>query len=138
MLVSSIVTIFFNAVVFYGLSHVLPGFEIKKESTALSVAFFYSLLMLVATLIAIPLIFIGGIFLAILAFIPLIGPLIAGVTGITMLLALLVSCFCVSMVSLMLIDKLMDSFKMKYTGTVIIASVVMAFANLGAKLLLPL
>jgi uncharacterized membrane protein YvlD (DUF360 family) len=132
---SALLSLLINTAAFYGISRILPGFRIKDEKTAAIVAVAYSILGYIASLLAMPLLLIGTLFLTLLAFIPIIGPLLAG-AGFFVTVFLLT--FGLSVILLMVIDKVLDDFEMDSTATAIIASFLLAAINVGAQLVLPL
>ena len=133
-MIGTIISVFINALAFFGISKFLPGFTIKDEKTAVIVSVVYSVLGVVAGLIVSPLVAIVVVVLAFFAFIPLIGPLIAG-AGIFATVFLVF--FAMSVVLLVAIDKCMEDFKMDSISTALIASLLLAGINVGIRGLLP-
>ena len=132
-MVGIILRILINAGAFYGIAKLLPGFRVKNEGTALGIAVGYSILGLLSALLIVPLAIPVGIFLALLAFIPLIGPLLAsaGLLATKLLLA-----FVIPMILLIAIDKFMEDFEMDSLGTAALASLILGGIHmiLGALL----
>ncbi len=133
-MIGTLLAILINTAVFYGISKILPGFRIKDEKTAAIVAVAYSILGFLAGMLATPFIIIGTIFLSLLAFIPVIGPLLAG-AGIFVTIFLLT--FGLSVILLIAIDKFLDDFEMDSTGTAVIAALLLAGLNTLIRVVLP-
>ena len=133
-MIGTLISIIINGGAFFAISKFLPGFKVKDERTALIVSVIYSVCGLIAGMLVAPLVAIVVIFLALFAIIPVIGPLIAG-AGITATVFLVF--FTLSVILLIAIDKLMEDFKMESFGTAVIASLLLAFLNVGVRLLLP-
>ncbi|HAE40052.1 MAG TPA: hypothetical protein DCG57_15695, partial [Candidatus Riflebacteria bacterium] len=106
----ALITVGVNTLAFYMISEMVPGFDIKSKKTALMMALVYSALAAVVWFAAIPITFMLGAVFAIIAFIPFIGPLLAG-AGVFVTTFMLL--FGLSACLLMLIDKMMDDFKMR-------------------------
>lgn len=130
---SALITVGVNAVAFYLISEVVPGFEVKTKKTAFLMALVYSFLAAFAWLIALPLSIMLGFVFAILAFIPLIGPMLAG-AGV--LITTFILLFGISAGLLMLIDKYMDDFNMRSPKVAVIASVLLAAIGVLSRLFL--
>lgn len=118
--------VLFNAVAFYFIAKVLPGFRIKDEKTALIISGSYSFLMILGGLLVLPLVAIVTIGLSIIAIIPLIGPLLAG-SGLLVTTFLVV--FGLSAIMLIVIDKMLEDFEMDSLPTALIASFLLAVGN---------
>ncbi len=133
-MISAIVTLIINSVVFFLISKILPGFRIKNDGTALAISASYSVLMAVLGFFMIPIAAVIGLALTILAFIPLIGPILAA-SGL--LVSTFITVFGVSAILLIIIDKLMQDFEMDSVVTAFIASFLLAVLNVGIRFILP-
>ncbi|GAB4280501.1 MAG: hypothetical protein Kow0029_25140 [Candidatus Rifleibacteriota bacterium] len=122
-MLSTVMTLGVNTLAFFIISKILPGFNIKNEKTAFLIAVAYSFLMFVAGFLVVPLTAIVAIFLAMVAFVPVIGPLLAGAG---MLVTVFILTFCVSAILLIVIDKAMDDFEMTSPVVAFIASFLLA------------
>jgi uncharacterized membrane protein YvlD (DUF360 family) len=131
----TLISLVINAFAFMGISKLLPGFRVKNERTAIIIALVYSLLGIVAALIASPLVVLVTVVLAFFAFIPVIGPLVAA-SGIFVTLFLV--SFVISAILLVIIDKMMDDFEMDSMATGLIASVLLAIINVVVRAVLPI
>lgn len=129
----ALITVGVYTIAFYLISEILPGFEIKNKKFAVLVSLAYSFLMYVGGLLIFPLAAVVGIGLALVAFIPLIGPIIA--SGGFIVTTFLVT-FCLTLVMLKVIDHFMESFEMKSPTVAYIASALLAFFSVGKFLLL--
>ncbi len=129
----ALITVGVNTLAFYMISEMVPGFEIKSKKTALMMALVYSVLAAIVWFAAIPITFMLGAVFAIIAFIPFIGPLLAsaGVFVTTFMLL-----FGLSACLLMLIDKMMDDFKMRSPTVAVIASILLALVGVLSRLVL--
>ena len=134
MIVGTLVSIGVNTGAFFALSKLLPGFNVKNEKTALIMAVAYSVVGFVASLFLVPLAAIGAIFCAFLAFIPLIGPLLA---ASSLLFTVFVVFFTLTVGLLVMIDKLMDDFKMQSFGVAVMAAILLGIINVVVRALLP-
>lgn len=133
-MVGTIATLGVNTVAFYIISKILPGFNIRSEKTAFLIAVAYSFLMFVCGYLVAPLTILVGIVLTVVAFIPLIGPLLAG-AGVLVTVFFLT--FAVSAVLLVGIDKGMDDFEMESKTVALIASFLLAVLSVIARMLIP-
>lgn len=120
---AALVAVGVNSLLFYVISEILPGFDIKKKNVAILIAIAYSFLMFVGGIVIIPLSAIVGIGLAILSFIPIIGPIIAG-AGLAVTIFLLT--FVLSLIMLKIIDYMMADFEMRSPSVPYIASGLLA------------
>ena len=77
-MIGTLVSIIINAFAFFVISKFLPGFKLKSDQTALAISAGYSVLGFLAGFLIAPLVIVVSMILAILAFIPFIGPLLAG------------------------------------------------------------
>ena len=130
-----LISLVINTFAFIGISKMLPGFHVKNERTAIIIALVYSLLGTVSVLIAGPLVVVTTIALAVVAFIPVIGPLLAA-SGFV--LTLFSVSFVISAILLIIIDKVMDDFKMESITTALIAAFLLAVINVVVRTVLPL
>ena len=130
----TLVTVGVNTLAFYIIAKILPGFRIKSEKTALVIAVAYSFLMVVASLLATPFMVIAGLILAVIAFIPVIGPLMAG-TGA--LISIFLLTFGLTAALLIAIDKGLEDFEMDSTPVALIASFLLAVLSVVVRWLLP-
>jgi uncharacterized membrane protein YvlD (DUF360 family) len=130
----ALVTVGINTLAFYMISEILPGFEIKNKKVAVLVAIAYSFLMFVGALLVAPLAVIVSIGLVLVSFIPFIGPLIAG-AGI--LVTTFLVTFVLTVLMLILIDRMMEDFSMRSSNVAYIAAFLLAVFNVIFRLLLP-
>jgi uncharacterized membrane protein YvlD (DUF360 family) len=133
-MIGTLLSVIVNAFAFYGISKALPGFRIKTEKAAVVAALAYCVLGTISGFLGFLAAGLVGVVLAVIAFIPLIGPLLAGAGA---LVSVFVFTFGMSVILLILIDKFMDDFEMDSPLTAIIAAVLLGFINVGARLLLP-
>lgn len=131
---SIVVMIAVNAISFFIISRILSGFEIKDGKTALIVSVIYSIFAYITSLLVLPLVAIVSMGLALIAFIPLIGKFIAG-AGL-FITTFLVS-FIMSAILLIIVDKMIDDFKMSSTSTALAASLLLALLNVGIRVVTP-
>ncbi|MBF0502663.1 MAG: phage holin family protein [Candidatus Riflebacteria bacterium] len=131
----ALVGILINTCGFYGISKLLPGFKVKDEKTALMISVVFSLLGLVAAVLIAPLALVMAVILAFFAFIPVLGPIIAGAAA---LVTTFVLYFLISTILLIVIDKFLEDFQMDSYSTALIASVLLAAINVGTRILLHL
>ena len=129
----ALITVGVNTLAFYAISEMVPGFDIKSKKTAFMMALVYSFLAAIAWFVAIPISVALGFVFAILAFIPLIGPMLAG-AGIFITTFMLL--FGISACLLMLIDKFMDDFKMHSPTVAVIASILLAMVGVLSRVIL--
>lgn len=129
----ALITVGVNTLAFYMISEMVPGFDIKSKKTALLMALVYSALAAVVWFAAIPITFLLGAVFAIIAFIPFIGPLLAG-AGVFVTTFMLL--FGLSACLLMLIDKMMDDFKMRSPTVAVIASILLALVGVLSRFVL--
>ncbi|PKL43951.1 MAG: hypothetical protein CVV41_09315 [Candidatus Riflebacteria bacterium HGW-Riflebacteria-1] len=129
----ALITVGVNTLAFYMISEMVPGFDIKSKKTALMMALVYSALAAVVWFAAIPITFMLGAVFAIIAFIPFIGPLLAG-AGVFVTTFMLL--FGLSACLLMLIDKMMDDFKMRSPTVAVIASILLALIGVLSRFVL--
>jgi len=118
----ALITVGVNTLAFYLISEMVPGFDVKSKKTAFLMAISYSFLAALAWLVALPLSLALAFVFAILAFIPLIGPLLSGAGLFITTFGLL---FGVSFILLLLIDRVMDDFNMRSKTVAVIASVML-------------
>ena len=133
-MIGTIISVVINAFAFYLISKMLPGFKIKNEQTALTIAAGYSILGLIAGVLISPLMVIVMVVLALFAFIPIVGPLIAGAGFLGTVFLLF---FGISIILLIALDKLSDNFEMDSTLTAAMAAFLLAVINVGIRALLP-
>ena len=129
----ALITVGVNTLAFYMISEMVPGFDIKSKKTALLMALVYSALAAIVWFAAIPITFMLGAVFAIIAFIPFIGPLLAG-AGVFVTTFMLL--FGLSACLLMLIDKMMDDFKMRSPTVAVIASILLALIGVLSRVIL--
>lgn len=129
----ALITVGVNTLAFYMISEMVPGFDIKSKKTALLMALVYSALAAIVWFAAIPITFMLGAVFAIIAFIPFIGPLLAG-AGVFVTTFMLL--FGLSACLLMLIDKMMDDFKMRSPTVAVIASILLALVGVLSRFVL--
>ncbi|OGX15124.1 MAG: hypothetical protein A2Y01_03475 [Omnitrophica WOR_2 bacterium GWC2_44_8] len=129
----ALITVGVNTLAFYMISEMVPGFDIKSKKTALLMALVYSALAAIVWFAAIPITFMLGAVFAIIAFIPFIGPLLAG-AGVFVTTFMLL--FGLSACLLMLIDKMMDDFKMRSPTVAVIASILLALIGVLSRFVL--
>lgn len=130
----ALVTVGVNTLAFYLISEVLPGFEMKNKKVALLIAIAYSILMFIGGLLVFPLAAIVSLGLALISFIPVIGPVIAG-AGILVTTFLIT--FGLTFVMLIAIDKMMEDFKMRSGYVAAIASVLLAVFSVIIRIVIP-
>ena len=133
-MISAVITIIVNAVSLYAISKLLPDFRVKDESTALQISVGYSVLAYLGTFFIVPLTAIVGIGLAIIAFIPFIGPLLAGAAGLVTAFLVI---FCTSAILLIILDKFMDDFEMKSMVTPFVAALLLSVLNVLIRFVVP-
>ncbi len=133
-MVQALITIIINTAAFVGISKFLPGFQIKDEKTAAVIAVAYSILGYLLSIVTLPLVAIVTIGLTMFAFIPVIGPLIAG-AGI-FVTVFLVS-FILSVIMLMAIDKFLEDFKMESPLVAVKAALALGIINVVVRAVLP-
>lgn len=129
----ALITVCVNTLAFYMISETVPGFEVKSKKNTFLIALAYSFLAAFAWLIAMPLSITLGFIFAILAFIPFIGPILAGAGVFITTFVLL---FGISAALLMLIDKFMDGFSMRSPTVAVIASVLLAIIGVLSRLII--
>ncbi|MBU1105763.1 MAG: phage holin family protein [Candidatus Riflebacteria bacterium] len=129
----ALITVGVNTLAFYMISEMVPGFDIKSKKTALLMALVYSALAAIVWFAAIPITFLLGAVFAIIAFIPFIGPILAG-AGVFVTTFILL--FGISAALLVAVDKMMDDFKMKSPAVVMIASVMLALIGVLSRFVL--
>lgn len=131
----ALVAVGVNTLAFYVISEILPGFDIKDKKVAVLIAVAYSFLMFLGGLLVLPFAAIVGLGLALVNFIPVIGPIIAGAG---MIVTTFIITFVLTLIMLKIIDKMMDSFEMRSPNVAYIASgllaafAVLKFMVLGA------
>lgn len=128
----ALITIGINALAFYAISKILPGFKIKDEKTAFTIAVFYSFLMLLGSFLVMPLVAIVTLGLSLIAFIPVIGPLLAG-SG--MLVTAFTLAFGLTAIMLIVIDKMIEDFEMSSLPVAFGASFLLALINVGIRMI---
>lgn len=133
-MIGTLISVVINAFAFFLISKFLPGFRMKNDQTALIVSAGYSFLGFIAGFLIAPLMIAVMIVLALFAFIPIIGPLLAG-AGFFATVFLLY--FGISIVLLIVLDKLSEDFEMDSTLTAAIAAFLLAAINVGVRALLP-
>jgi len=129
-----VMSLLINTGAFYGISKVLPGFKIKSEQTAFTVAVVYSILGGMAGSLVAPLVGIVTIGLMLFAFIPVIGPLIAGAG---LLATVFLVSFALTVLLLIGIDKYMEDFEMDSISTTFFAAILLGVINVVARVILP-
>jgi uncharacterized membrane protein YvlD (DUF360 family) len=125
-MVTALTTVAVNTLAFFIIAKILPGFLVKNEKTSFFIAVAYSILMAFSGLIAVPVAALVGVVLTMLAFIPVIGPILAG-AGLLVTIFLLT--FIITAVVLIIIDKFMDDFEMTSPTVALIASFLLAVIN---------
>lgn len=116
-----------NAFFFYLISKILPGFEIKKQTTLFFITFIYTLLISIVTLLVYPFTQLTSLMLWIISIIPLIGPIIAATGAITVKF---IVAFFISMTVLTITDIISINFKIHSFRTTCIASFILAILNM--------
>ena len=129
----ALITVGVNTLAFYMISEMVPGFDIKSKKTALVMALVYSALAAIVWFAAIPITLLLGAVFTIIAFIPFIGPMLAG-AGVFVTTFMLL--FGLSACLLMLIDKMMDDFKMRSPTVAVIASILLALVGVLSRFVL--
>ena len=129
-----VMSLLINTGAFYGISKVLPGFKIKSEQTAFTVAVVYSILGVIAGFLVAPLVGIVTIGLMLFAFIPVIGPHIAGAG---LLATVFLVSFALTVLLLIGIDKYMEDFEMDSISTTFFAAILLGVINVVARVILP-
>lgn len=126
----ALITVGVNTLAFLVISKILPGFNVRNDKTNFFIAVAYSILMVVAGFLILPLTFITGAVLWLLALIPVIGPLLAGVGG---LVTMFILAFGVTAILLMIIDRAMEDFQMRSPTVAFIAAFLMAVLNVAIR-----
>ena len=126
MIPGPLVTIGVNSLVFFIISEVLPGFEVKSKKSTLMLAVAYSFLITLGALMVLPLTLVTGFIFSIIALIPLIGPPIASAAALS--LSFVIS-FSLTLILLLIIDSAMSSFKMRSKTVAFIAAFMLAIIN---------
>jgi uncharacterized membrane protein YvlD (DUF360 family) len=134
IMIGIFLSVIVNALAFYGISKTLPGFRMKTERAAVIAALAYCVLGTISGFLGVIATGLVAVVLAVIAFIPLIGPLLAGAGA---LVSVFVFTFGMSVILLILIDKFMDEFEMDSPLTAVVAAVLLGVVNVGARLLLP-
>lgn len=126
----ALVTVGVNTLAFMLISKILPGFNVKSDKTNFFIAVAYSFLMFVAGFLVLPLTFITAAVLALIAFIPFIGPLLAGAGALVTMFILV---FGITAILLIIIDKALDDFEMTSPTVAFIAAFLLAVLNVVIK-----
>ena len=126
----ALVTLGVNTLAFIIISKILPGFNVKNDKTNFVIAVAYSILMVIASFIALPVSLMIGFLLAILAFIPVIGPVLAGAGAMVTAFILV---FGITAILLIAIDKAMEDFEMTSPAVAFIASFLLAVINVVVR-----
>ena len=126
----SLVTLGVNTLAFIIISKILPGFNVKNDKTNFIIAVSYSILMVIASILALPISLMIGFLLAILAFIPVIGPILAGAGAMVTAFILV---FGITAILLIAIDKAMEDFEMTSPAVAFIASFLLAVINIVVR-----
>ncbi len=134
MLTTALVTVAVNSVSFYLISEMLPGFEIKSKKTAIMIAIAYSILAALSMLLVAPFAIVVSIFLTLIAFIPFIGPIIAGAG---LLVTTFLVTFVLTVILLRIIDKMMDDFAMRTPTVGYIAALLLGILSVAIRFILP-
>jgi len=130
----ALVTVGVNTLAFYLISEILPGFEIRNKKVAFLVAIAYSILMFIGGLLVFPLAVFVSLGLAIIAFIPVIGPLIAG-AGVLVTTFLIT--FGLTAIMLIIIDKMMEDFRMRSVYVSFTAAFLLAIFSVVIRMVIP-
>ncbi len=123
---SALITVGVNTLAFYVISKLVPGFKVKDEKTALIMALAFSVLMIIGGLLVAPVMIVVTILLSIIAFIPIIGPLLAG-SGL--LVTTFIVSFGLTAILLIAIDKMLEDFEMASINVALISSLLLAVLN---------
>ncbi|MDD3000088.1 MAG: hypothetical protein EOM80_11015 [Erysipelotrichia bacterium] len=127
----ALVTVGINALLFYFLPKIIPGFRIKDEKTALSMSVVYSILMFLGGLLVFPLVAIVNVGLAIISFIPFIGPLLAS-SGL--LVTTFLVTFGLTAIMLIIIDKMLEDFEITSPAVTYLASFLLAIVSVFLRM----
>lgn len=130
----ALVTVGVNTLAFYLISELLPGFEIRNKKAALLVAIAYSILMFIGGLLVFPLAVFVSLGLAIINFIPVIGPILAG-AGV-LVTAFLVT-FVLTFIMIVAIDKMMEDFHMRSIYVSFTAAFLLAIFSVVIRMVFP-
>lgn len=132
-----LVSIIVNTILFIAISQFLPGFKIKTMPTAISVAAVYGLLgALLGLFLAVPIGFAIAALFKVLAFIPIVGPLLIGLIWLPLKLSAFVIGFAVSIVVLRATDHLIEDFEIDGWVTTINASALLGAGHVVSRFLL--
>lgn len=116
-----------NTGLFYLISKVMPGFQIRDEFAAVKVAGVYGVLIAITmAVLAVPVTVVTLMVVGILIAIPFLGPLLAMVASLPLLLAWFALGFAVSTVLIRVTDQLLDDFKCDSWKTAMLASLALA------------
>jgi uncharacterized membrane protein YvlD (DUF360 family) len=106
-----IIYVLVNAIAFWLVSRLMPGWKIKSEGTAIVVALVYSVLAVALTMFALPFLLLLLPFLMI----PLVGKLVGWAVG-----------FCLTLLVVVLTDKLIEDFEIKDMATAVVGTFVLS------------
>ena len=129
----ALVTLGVNTLAFFIISAILPGFKVKSNMTSFLIAVAYSILVAIANILILPITAITAAILFVIAFIPIIGPMIAGAGA---LVTVFVLTFCITAILLIIIDKFMVDFEMTSLPVAFIAAFLLAVINVVIRGLL--
>ena len=130
MIIGLGVSIVVDAIVFFGLSKMLPGFKIKDEQAALIASSIYGVSVTILGFL------IGGM-IGTLILVPLIGPLLVVIAGLGTLILSPIIGFFSSLLVLIITDKFLEDFEMDGIMTAIIASIILGIITLITRIILP-
>ncbi|MDD2624895.1 MAG: hypothetical protein PHF29_03605 [Candidatus Riflebacteria bacterium] len=117
-------SLIFTTIVFALISIFLPGFQVKGSKLNLVwLALGYLILLALSNLILLPVTGILGFLLKIISIIPIIGPAIAGAGQ---LVAAFVLTFGLTLILLIILDAVMDSFEMRSKWVALLASLILS------------
>jgi uncharacterized membrane protein YvlD (DUF360 family) len=126
-----VIKILLTALGFLVVSKILSGFHVRSFKTAVVMAVVYSILLKAAEMAALPLaIALAGFFIGILAFVPVIGPVLAASAILPATLAFMFLGVLVSAVVLKVTDALLEDFEMEGIGTAFWAVLLLGLYNM--------
>lgn len=126
MIPAPLVIVGVNSFVFYIISEILPGFEVKNKWSMLLIAAVYSFLIAFGAFLVLPITVVTGFIFSIIAMIPIIGPPIASAATLTVSFVL---SFSLTLILLLIIDSALSSFKMRNKSVALIAALMLAIIN---------
>ncbi len=122
-----LVGLLINTGLFYAFSKIIPGFEVKDEVAAAKVAVIYGVLLAITmAVLSVPVSIVTVMLVGILVAIPFIGPMLAMVASLPLLLAWFALGFAVSTVMIKMTDQVLDDFKVDSWKTAAVASLALA------------